>query len=95
MIDNQKIMKSKLFILYTFCYIMITIHCIVSTKPKVASCGKDFYTYIPNTNCLIPDGSSPFYQEPQLLCPLCDDHEFGWWYNVDVFPEFKAHVHPY
>ena len=70
----------------------------VSTKAKVASCqgcGKNFYTYIPDTNCLMPDGSSLFYQEPQLLCPLCDDHEFGWWYNVDLFPEFKARVRPY
>lgn len=27
------------------------------------------------------------YDEPQTLCPICDDHQYGSFMNEDLFPE--------
>ena len=65
----------------------------MNTKAIVASCqecGRDYFTYIPDTNCQMPDGSKLFYQEAQLLCPVCDSEEFGWWFNQELFPELAG-----
>ena len=77
--------------------IYLPLSSLVSTKAKVSACqgcARDFYTYIPDTDCKMPDGSTLFYQDPQLLCPLCDDQEFGWWFHIDLFPEFEKRAHP-
>ena len=52
-------------------------------------CGRQFYNFIPDTLCTMPDGTVVYYQQPQVLCPLCDDYEWGWQFNISLFPEFE------
>lgn len=61
---------------------------------SMCPCGRQFYNFIPDTLCTMPNGTIVFYQQPQVLCPLCDDYEWGWQYNVSLFPEFKDRVPP-
>ena len=32
------------------------------------------------------------YDEPQILCPLCDDNQFGSFMNYDLFRELMKPV---
>lgn len=59
---------------------------------SMCPCGRQFYSYIPDTLCTMPNGTIVYYQQPQVLCPLCDDYEWGWQFNVSLFPEFKDRV---
>ena len=52
-----------------------------------AGCVREFRTYVPETVCMLPDGGSVFYQDPQLLCPICDPEGYGAFMNRDLFPE--------
>jgi hypothetical protein len=36
------------------------------------TCSRPFRTYVPGTNCVMPDGTSFSYSEPQEECPCCD-----------------------
>ena len=45
---------------------------------------------MPETICMLPDGGSVFYRDPQLLCPLCDPQCYGTFMNEDLFPELAS-----
>ena len=49
-------------------------------------CGQNFRTYKPDTNCLMPDGSTQWHVEPQKQCPECDINGYGLFLNEDLFP---------
>ena len=58
------------------------------TLPKIVNCldcNQKFRTYVPNTDCLLPDGNVVFYKEPQTLCPECTGGVFLS-INEDLFP---------
>ena len=45
-----------------------------NTLPKLANCvdcNQQFRTYVPNTDCLLPDGNLVYYKESQTLCQEC------------------------
>ena len=44
---------------------------------ECCQCGREYHTYIPNTDCEMPDGTSVFYREPQHECPACDPMQWG------------------
>lgn len=54
-------------------------------------CSKPFRTYVPDTDCVMPDGASFFYSYPQDECPACDENCWGWQWNTDLFPQFADH----
>lgn len=45
---------------------------------------------MPDTSCKMPSGDEFFRQQPQELCPLCDDDGWGQAWNLDLFPELAA-----
>ena len=49
---------------------------------------------MPNTICTLPGGDSVFYRDPQVLCPLCDQNDFGEFMNKDLFPEISGSYGP-
>ena len=49
-------------------------------------CGQKFRTYIPNTDCKLPDGTIQCHQQPQDECPDCDFTVLGSILNEDLFP---------
>ena len=53
------------------------------------SCSRPFRTYVPMTDCLMPDGTTFFYSEPQDECPCCDINQWGSHWNKDLFPEIS------
>ena len=53
-----------------------------------SECHRSFRTYVPGEDTLMPDGSSFFYTHPQNECPACDEENWGWRWNIDLFPEF-------
>ena len=36
----------------------------------------------------MPDGTTLFYFVPQDECPACDVSNWGWQWNMDLFPQF-------
>ena len=46
-------------------------------------CSQEFCTYIPGTDCMMPDGASVFYSDPQEDCPNCDPNNWGAAWNKD------------
>ena len=54
-------------------------------------CGKRFRTYLPEVDTVMPDGASFFYSEPQTECPECDQFNWGWQWNTDLFPQFAVY----
>jgi hypothetical protein len=66
---------------------------ILETEPVIQnciSCSKPYRTYIPNTNCTMVDGTSFCYRDPQNECPECDENNWGWYWNIDLFPQFAS-----
>ncbi len=54
---------------------------------KCTQCDKDYRTYVPGGPCELPAGCGIVcYDEPQLLCPECDDNSYGAFMNKDLFP---------
>ena len=51
------------------------------------TCCRPFRTYIPCRDTVMSDGSSFFYSTPQDECPGCDQSNWGWRWNLDLFPE--------
>ena len=54
-------------------------------------CGGKFRTYIPDTHCLMPDGSTQLHVDPQDLCPECDPAAYGLFLNEDLYPHLVIH----
>ena len=67
----------------------VSVHteCVISS---CAECNRKFRTYVPETVCVLPDGSSVFYRDAQMLCPLCDPNGFREFINQDLFPEIAG-----
>ena len=55
------------------------------------SCGQQFRTYVAGVDTIMPDGASFFYSQPQDECPECDKDNWGWQWNIDLFPQFAAY----
>jgi hypothetical protein len=36
------------------------------------------------------DGTSFCYRDPQNECPECDKNNWGWYWNIDLFPQFAS-----
>ena len=53
-------------------------------KQPCEQCGTEFFTFIPDTLCKMPDGTVVFYQDPQMECPNCDEAQFGWKWNKEI-----------
>ncbi|XP_019861115.1 PREDICTED: uncharacterized protein LOC109589478 [Amphimedon queenslandica] len=53
------------------------IHCV--------ECSQLFRTYVPNTDCLLPDGNLVYCKESQTICPECSGGSFLS-INEDLFP---------
>ena len=52
------------------------------------TCSLPFRTYyVPGTNCLMPDGTTLYYSEPQDECPCCDITQWGAHWNKELFPQ--------
>ena len=70
--------------------IIIIIWCTAQAETvlkECVDCGREFRTYVPETMCILPDGGSVFYNEPQTKCPLCDVEGYGGFMNKDLFTE--------
>ena len=62
------------------------------------TCSLPFRTYVPVTNCLMPDGTTFYYSEPQDECPCCDITQWGahwktiyfhnWMINFPIFIQY-------
>ena len=50
-------------------------------------CQQAFRTSVPGVDTVMPDGSSFFNSSPQHLCPRCDESQWGWHWNKDLFPD--------
>lgn len=53
---------------------------------QCCQCTRKFRTYIPNTDCVMPDGVCVFYSNAQDECPECDPDHWGWAWNKDLIP---------
>jgi hypothetical protein len=52
-------------------------HCIICSEP--------FRTYVAGKDTVVP---AIFYSVPQEECPACYFANWGWQWNVDLFPQF-------
>ena len=59
---------------------------------KCMDCGRDYRTYVPGTDCELPDGSVQRHQEPQNCCPDCDFTVVGAMLNMDLFPHLQSQI---
>ena len=41
----------------------------------------------------MPGGGAVAYSDPVVLCPYCDEDQFGMSYNEDFFKEHGLHGH--
>ena len=57
---------------------------------QCVECSADFCTYIPGTDCLLPDGTIQCHQEPQDSRPSCSGG-YGIHLNQDLFPEIAKY----
>ena len=44
------------------------------------------YLYAEETDCILPNDTIVYYQDPNLECPLCDERQFGFQLNLDFMP---------
>lgn len=50
-------------------------------------CDKQYRTYLPGKDCLLPNGDVECHQEPQLLCP---DYDCG--YGLHMNQDLLSHL---
>ena len=52
------------------------------------TCAEPFRTYVVGKDTIMPDGTTLFYYVPQDECLACDISNWGWQWNMDLFPQF-------
>ena len=60
------------------------------TLPRIIAflkCGQKFRMYVPNTDCLLPNGNLVYYKDSRDLCPECDNFT-----DLDINEDLFPHV---
>ena len=83
-------MHSNLYSIVSY-IIFYTIEYTLPVMVSCTDCNQKFRTYIPGTDCLLPDGSLQCHQEPQDTCPECSGG-YGIHFNTDIFPDMAENL---